>query len=395
MTSPIIGQSTIVVGAGIGGLTAALTLARAGREVLVVEQAEQLREVGTGIQLSPNASRVLYSLGLGGQLEAVAFIPQAIEARSSDGRLVMREQLGAYAMSRYGFPYLHLHRADLHSVLVEAAAAHPSIQLRLGARCDGVSSDSISASAVLAGSGERLEAELLIGADGIHSVVHEALLGSARPRFTGNVAWRALIPVAELSGVEPPPVAGIWMGGGAHVVMYYVRRGELVNIVAVVEQEGWEVESWSERGDPEQLRAAFAGWNATVASTLAAVRPEACYRWALLDRAPLPSWSRGRIVLLGDACHPTLPFLAQGAAMAIEDAAALASCLSTDQSAAAALRRYEALRKPRTSKIQRVSRLNARIFHLRGRSAGVRNRLLPIVTRRTRLADELYAYDAS
>ena len=387
-------QSAIVVGAGIGGLTTALAMARAGRDVLVLEQAEQLGEVGAGVQLSPNASRVLYSLGLREQLEACAFRPQAIEARSSVGRLVFRERLGAYAVSRYGFPYLHLHRADLHAVLAEAVAADPRIELRLGARCDRVSSDSISPSAVLAGSGERLETELLIGADGIHSAVREALFGSAQPRFTGNVAWRALIPVDELSGTKPPPVAGIWMGAGAHVVMYYLRRGELVNVVAVVEQAGWEVESWSERGNPDELRAAFAGWNASVTSTLAAVKPEACYRWALLDRPPLPSWSGGRAVLVGDACHPTLPFLAQGAAMAIEDAATLAHCLATAGSSAEALRRYEALRKPRTSKIQRVSRLNARIFHLGEPWAGVRNQVLPLVTRATRLADELYAYDA-
>jgi salicylate hydroxylase len=386
--------TTIVVGAGIGGLTAALALARAGRDVLILEQASRLGEVGAGIQLSPNATRVLYSLGLRGQLEACAFPPQAVEARSSAGRLVLREQLGDYAVSRYGFPYLHLHRADLHAVLAEAAAADPRVELRLGARCDAVSSDASSATAVLAGSKERLETDLLVGADGIHSTVREALLGTARPRFTGNVAWRALIPAAALSGFKPPPVAGIWMGPGAHVVIYYLRRGELVNVVAVVEQVGWEVESWSERGSPDELRAAFAGWHPAVTSTLAAVDPEACYRWALLDRPPLPSWSGGRIVLLGDACHPTLPFLAQGAAMAIEDAASLARCLSTDSPATEALRRYEALRKPRTSKIQRVSRLNARIFHMRGLSASARNRLLPIVTRRTGFADELYAYDA-
>ena len=394
MSATVREQPTIVVGAGIGGLTVALSLARADRDVLILEQAAQLGEVGAGIQLSPNASRVLYSLGLREPLEACAFRPQAVEARSSVGRLVFREKLGAYAVSRYGFPYLHLHRADLHAVLAEAVAADPRIELRLGVRCDTVSSDSISASAVLAGSGERLETELLIGADGIHSAVRESLFGSARPRFTGNVAWRALIPVDELSGAKPPPVAGIWMGAGAHVVMYYLRRGELVNVVAVVEQTGWEVESWSERGNPNDLRAAFAGWNATVTGTLAAVKPEACFRWALLDRPPLPSWSGGRIVLLGDACHPTLPFLAQGAAMAIEDAATLGRCLAADAPPSEALRRYEALRKPRASKIQRVSRLNARIFHLRGPSAGVRNHLLPLVTRATRLADELYAYDA-
>jgi len=392
--SAVSAPSTIVVGAGIGGLTAALALARTGRDVLVVEQAQQLGEVGAGVQLSPNATRVLYSLGLREQLEACAFFPEAVEARSSDGRLVMREPLGAHAVSRYGFPYLHLHRADLHAVLARAAAAHPSIEIRLGARCAELSTDSTTASLVLAGSGETLRAALLVGADGIHSVVREGLLGTALPRFTGNVDWRALIPAAELSGVTPPPVASIWMGAGAHVVMYYLRRGELVNIVAVVEQAGWEVESWSERGDPEQLRAAFAGWNPTLTSVLAAVPPGACYRWALLDRAPLSSWSQERVVLLGDACHPTLPFLAQGAAMAIEDAAALAGCLSTDPFPTVALQRYEALRKPRTSKIQRVSRLNARIFHLRGRSATLRNRLLPAITRRTHLADDLYSYDA-
>jgi salicylate hydroxylase len=387
-------RSTIVVGAGIGGLTAALALARAGRDVLVLEQAGRVGEVGAGIQLSPNATRVLYSLGLRERLETVAFVPQAIEARSSTGRLVMREPLGDHAITRYGFPYLHLHRADLHAVLAAAAAADPHVEVRLGARCAEVSADSSCARAVLAGSDETLEADLLVGADGIHSVVREALLGSARPRFTGNVAWRALVPVSELSGVQPAPVAGIWMGAGAHVVMYYLRRGELVNVVAVVEQDGWEIESWSERGNPAELQSAFAGWNASVTSTLAAVRPDTCYRWALLDRPPLPSWSGGRAVLLGDACHPTLPFLAQGAAMAIEDAACLARCLSTDSSPADALARYEAVRKPRTSKVQRVSRLNARIFHVGGRSAAVRNRLLPIVTRRTGFADELYAHDA-
>ena len=387
-------RSTIVVGAGIGGLTAALALSRAGREALVLEQAKQIGEVGAGIQLSPNATRVLYSLGLRERLEAVAFVPDAIEARSSDGRLVMREPLGSHAVTRFGFPYLHLHRADLHAALSEAVAADPRVEIRLGARCAEVSADASSARAVLAGTEETLEADLLVGADGIHSVVREALLGSTRPRFTGNVAWRALIPAADLSGVRPAPVAGIWMGAGAHVVVYYVRGGELVNVVAVVEQNGWEVESWSERGNPEELRAIFAGWHPSVTDTLAAVRPDACYRWALLDRPPLSSWSAGRIVLLGDACHPTLPFLAQGAAMAIEDAASLARCLSDGALPGDAARRYEALRKPRTSKVQRVSRLNARIFHMRGRSAAVRNRLLPVVTRRTGFADELYAHDA-
>jgi salicylate hydroxylase len=337
---------------------------------------------------------VLYWLGLREELEASASIPQAIEARSFDGTLVLREQLGARAASRYGFPHLHVHRADLHAVLTRAATAHPGIELRLGARCSGVSSDSFSASAVLADSGERSDTGPLVGADGIHSVARESLSGTARPRFTGNVAWRALIPVGELPEGKPPPVARTCIGDGAHVVMYYVSGGERLNLVAVVEQAGCEVESWSERGDPAEPRAAFAGWNSTVTGTLAAVDPGTCYCWALLDRAPLPSWCGGRIALLGDACHRTLPFLAQRAAMAIEDAAVLASCITPDVEPTAALRRYEGLRKPRTSKIQRVSRLNARMVHARGPWVGVRNRLLPTVTRITRLADELYTCDA-
>jgi salicylate hydroxylase len=386
-------RSTIVVGAGIGGLTAALSLAGEGVEVLVLEQAETLGEVGAGIQISPNASRVLYSLGLRERLEAVAFEPEAIEARSSRGTLVMREPLGEKCLSRFGFPYLHLHRADLHAALIDAAAAQPRIEIRLGARCTGASSYAEAATATVEASGERISADVLIGADGIHSAVREALLGPEKPRFTGNVAWRALIPADDLPA-GPPPVASIWMGPGAHLVLYYVRGGTLINVVAVIEQPGWEIESWSEPGDPDQLRAAFAGWPTPVTETLAAVRPASCYRWALLDRAPLPRWSGGRLGLLGDACHPTLPFLAQGAAMAIEDGAVLAQCLNAETSPAMALRRYEAARKPRTSKVQRVSRLNARLFHLRGPLARIRDRTLGAAARLTKLSRDLYGYDA-
>ena len=388
-------HSALVVGAGVGGLTAALALARAGLLVTVVEQAQALGEVGAGLQVSPNATRVLFHLGLEAGLSALTFSPEAVEARGwQRGQEIRRAPLGETARERYGFPYFHMHRADLVSVLGQACRAEPRIQLRLGeavAACEGDGTPSL----VLA-SGERLEADVLVGADGLRSIVREALFGPAAPRFTGNVAWRGLIPAERLEGADIRPVAALWMGPGAHFVHYFVRGGTLVNFVGVVEADDWREESWSSRGKAADLRRDFSGWHPTVRRIVEAAPEDACFRWALFDRDPLPKWSRGAVTLLGDACHPTLPFMAQGACMAIEDAAVLAACLSGCRRGelSAALSRYEDLRRPRTAGIQADSRRNARIYHLPPPFSWARNLVMGAGLGMGSTMDGLYRYDA-
>jgi salicylate hydroxylase len=287
-----------------------------------------------------------------------------------------------------------MHRADLVSVLGQACRAEPRIHLRLGeavAACEGDGTPSL----VLA-SGERLEADVLVGADGLRSIVREALFGPAAPRFTGNVAWRGLIPAERLEGADIRPVAALWMGPGAHFVHYYVRGGTLVNFVGVVERDDWREESWSSLGEAADLRRDFAGWHPTVRRIVEAAPEDACFRWALFDRDPLPKWSRGAVTLLGDACHPTLPFMAQGACMAIEDAAVLAACLSGCRRGdiPAALSRYEDLRRPRTAGIQADSRRNARIYHLPPPFSWARNLVMGAGLGMGSTMDGLYRYDA-
>ncbi len=385
----------IVVGAGIGGLTAALALARKGLAVTVLEQAPEFGEVGAGIQVSPNASRVLVELGLESALLDLAFVPEAVERRTwRRGHRLVHLPLGHEVARRHGAPYLHLHRADLHEVLAAAALATPGIETHLGAACASVEQDADGVTAIDAG-GRRFAGDLLVGADGIRSVVREALFGPAAPRFTGCVAWRGVVPADAVREAHVRPVAANWMGPGAHFVHYYLRRGALVNFVAVVEKTGWETESWTERGGKSELRADFAGWHPTVQGLIEAADPDACFKWALHDRDPLPRWTEGRVTLLGDACHPTLPFMAQGACMAIEDAAVLAECVASEAAVPAALAGYEGLRRSRTAGIQRGSRANATLYHLRGPKAWLRNATLPLAAGRlAKRTDALYAYDA-
>ena len=223
--------------------------------------------------------------------------------------------------------------------------------------------------------GETLTAALVVGADGIRSTVRAALFGPEQPRFTGNVAWRGLVPARALDGAGVRPVAALWMGPGAHFVHYFVRGGELVNFVGVVERGDWRDESWTARGDKRDLLRDFAGWHSAVQAIVAAADASACFRWALFDRDPLPRWSRGATTLIGDACHPMLPFMAQGACMAIEDAAVLAESVSTSAADALpdALARYETLRRPRTAAIQLGSRRNRELYHLHAPRSWVRN----------------------
>ena len=389
------GLTILIAGGGIGGLTAALSLAKAGFEVALFEQAAEFGEIGAGIQLSPNCTRVLHHLGLEPALQACAFLPERTEFRAwKSGKVVGSSVLGQRVRDRYGFPYYHIHRGDLLRVLVEAAVRSPAIELNAAAEVTGFEQNGIERDARVrvAVGGSVREGDALIGADGIHSAVRAQLFGDDAPRFTGNVAWRALVPVERLPAGLVRPVTAAWWGPHKHFVHYYLRSGTLVNCVCIVEKTGWEVESWTERGELDELKRDFAGWHEDVQALIDNMDGDSLYKWALHDRAPMPRWSEGVVSLLGDACHPTLPFMAQGAAMAIEDAAVLAGCLAGDDSVAAGLKRYEDLRRPRTAGVQNGSRRNARVFHLTGVKAWLRNRAL----RRAGAwaMDGLFRYDA-
>ena len=384
-------DGVLIAGGGIGGMTAALCFAQRGFDVQVFEQSAEFSEIGAGIQLSPNCTRVLHDLGLESALREVAFLPEGTQMRDwRSGRVISSSRLGQHVLDTYGLPYYHIHRADLMQVLVHAADTTRKITLHAGACVENVEQNNAGVS-LTAGS-ERYEGALLVGADGIHSIVRSALFGPEAPTFTGCVAWRGLVPVDRLPVDLVRPMATAWWGPHKHFVHYYVRGGELVNCVCVVEKSGWEVESWNERGDHAELKADFAGWHDTVRVLIDNMDPAACFKWALFDRPPIPHWGRGRVTLLGDACHPTLPFMAQGAAMAIEDAAVLARLVAQGGDVATQLKRYETSRQARTARIQNGSRRNARIFHMTGVPAWLRNRLVGVV--QNNLLDWLYRYDA-
>lgn len=356
-------MTLIIVGGGIGGLTAALCLNHFGCDVRVLEKSSELGEAGAGIQLSPNAMKVFEALGLGDALMQVGFVPEAIELRMGQSGLgLIRAPLGETAEMRWGAPYLHIHRADLISVLSEALNARASGAVHLDCEIAGYEHTETGVVAVLA-NGARHEGRALIGADGIHSVIRAQMFGPDAPVFTGNVAWRATVPVARLGGHVPRPVAGAWMGRGKHAVTYLLRGGQLANLVAVVERDDWQTESWTELGCRAEALADFAGWHPTITRMIE--ESDTLYRWALFDRPPLPKWSDGRVALMGDAAHPMLPFMAQGAAMAIEDAWALACLLTNRADVSEALQAYFKLRVNRATRVQAGSRANAKTFHQR------------------------------
>jgi len=346
-----------VVGGGIGGLVAGLALHRAGLDVRVFEQAPVVGTVGAGIQLAPNATRVLDALGVLPAVRRIAVEPTAFEFRRwDDGRLLSSTPLGPPVEAAYGAPYLHVHRGDL------VAALAALVPVEVGARCVDVLPGDRDVEVRFAG-GRRERVDLVVGADGIHSVVRQAILGAADARFTGHVAFRGLIPAARVAGLPVGHTSTVRMGPGRHCVHYFVSAGRLLNVVCVIEEDSWTQESWTDHGDPAELRAAFADWDPVVRALIDAL--DAPLKWALFDRLPFPRWSKGPVTLLGDACHPMLPYGAQGAAQAIEDAAVLSACLRAEPTdVPAALARYEALRHDRTARVQEISRGNATRFHL-------------------------------
>ncbi len=349
-----------VVGAGIAGLTVAAALVHSGLRCEVFEQARLLGEVGAGVQVAPNAARLLHRLGLGEWLRETAVRPRAIEMRRWDDNSVLRRTpLGQACEQLFGAPYYTVLRADLHRGLVERV---PAGTVHLGLRCTAVVERCDGVRLQFA-DGSSVTADVVIGADGIHSRVRDLLVRD-EPRYSGQCIYRALLPAGRLPFLLREPKVVLWLGPGRHCVCYPVDGGRRISLAATIPDPHWAAESWSAQGDPADLAAAYLDWHPEVRAVTSAA--DALGRWALHDREPLPRWSTDRATVVGDAAHPMLPFLAQGANQAIEDALALAACLREVSLDAipAALARYQNARKPRTAQVHRTARANTTALHL-------------------------------
>jgi salicylate hydroxylase len=355
-------RRVVVVGGGIGGLTAALALRAVGCEVVVIERAERFGEIGAGVQLGPNATRVLRGLGLAGELGEVGVHPPTAQfLRWRDGAVLGAQPLAEQMEQRFGAPYYTLYRPDLIEVL---AAKLPAGVVRFGTAVTEVRAEPGQRPSVHLADGTSESADIVVGADGTHSAVRSSTVGDVPARFSGMCAYRALVP-REAVDADAAAVVQVWLGPGRHLVAYPVgRQARYLNLVCVVPDPDWSTESWTAPGSADQLRAHFQDWSPRPRRLLESVS-EPVFRWALYDREPLTGWSAPGTTLMGDACHPMLPFLAQGAAQAIEDAAALAVQLrDPDIDAGTALHRYEQARLPHTARIQRLSWENNTVYHL-------------------------------
>jgi salicylate hydroxylase len=387
----------LIAGGGIGGLVAALALIRQGIPAEVHEQAGALKEVGAGVQISPNGARVLFELGVGEAVAALSCETKGKEMRLwNTGQAWPIADVLAEATALYGYPYFTVYRPDLLAALEAALRDAAPDALHLGHKAEGFEAvgDRVRLRFTDGGSAEG---DVLIGADGIHSVVRRQLWGEGAARFTRLLAWRGVIPMAKLPRHMNRPVGSNWVGPGRHVVHYPLRRSELMNFVGVVEGVDWQVESWTAQGTHAELHRDFDGWHPDIHAMIEAIGTP--FRWAFLARDPLPAWGQGRVSLLGDACHPTLPFMAQGAVMAIEDGFILARALAEIDDPAAALRRYEDARRDRTARVVVGSSANTKRFHnpelahAEGAAAYVaREFAVPVMRERT---EWLYTYDVT
>lgn len=354
-------KKILISGAGIGGLTAALALLRRGFEVKVLEQASALGEVGAGLQLSANANRALTLLGVGKAVKEIAAEPEEKEVRLwSTGQTWKLFDLGKSSVEEYGYPYYMVYRPDLHKVLVDAVLKLDGNAIELNSKCVGFSS-STDGVVVSLEDGRTLQGDALIGADGVHSVIRRQMFGEGAAIYSGCMAWRGVIPTSRLPEKLLRPVGTNWVGPGRHVIHYPLRGGQLMNFVGIVETDRWVAESWNHKGTHEECHADFEGWNDDVHELIRHI--DQPFKWALMARPPLEKWTNGRVTLLGDASHPTLPFLAQGAVMAIEDGFVLARAIEAYSDIDQALLRYEAARIERTSLIVQKSTENGKRFH--------------------------------
>lgn len=360
----------IISGAGIAGLATAIACRLHGFKIAVYEQASEISEVGAGLQVSANGFKVLQALGVIPHLQNSYFEPENIELRIGEtGQQVFAIPMKGLSEKRWGAPYIHIHRADLMNGLLARLEELAPQCIHLNTR---ITHYKETETTVLAydQQGNEINADLLIGADGIHSAVREQLLGNDNPRFTGNIAWRVTVPISRLTS-PPPPNACVWVGDQKHAVTTRIKSGKVVNFVGIVEQSHWQEEGWKIKGSKEQALADFKHWDSTVTDIINA--SDEFYRWALFDRAALPTWHAQQVVLVGDAAHPMLPSMAQGAVQALEDAWILAQHLNKEPNTRQALRDYFATRYKRTKKIQTLSARNLRLFH---KKPGIQRNLL-------------------
>lgn len=347
-----------IVGGGLGGLSAAIALLQRGYDVHVYERAPELLEIGAGVHIGPNCTRILRSFGLGEALDQIGFRPsRSVFRRWSDGTPIADQPLGELA-EVFGAPIYTVHRGELLSMLLSAI---PAERVHVGHPCTGLEQHGDEVRVRFDGNRE-ITADLVIGADGIHSVVREFVTGGDQAQFSGCCAYRGLLPWDVMESLGGERVVGAWFGPGGHVVQYPISAGKTMNIVAMVQEPSWTRESWLDIGSKSDLLAHFASWDERLQNVLRALDEDSLMKWALYDRAALSTWRRGRVVLLGDAAHAMLPFMAQGAAQSIEDGVILARALDAfdiDD----ALSAYESIRRPRATRIQDSSRENNITFH--------------------------------
>jgi salicylate hydroxylase len=395
-----VSRTVFVAGAGIGGMTAALTLAKKGFRVVVLEKAEKLEEAGAGLQLSPNASRILVELGLEPRLAGRAVVPESINIMSARaGGEISRLPLGEAATFRSGAPYWVVHRADLQAALQAEVNDNPDVELRLGWQFEDVTKHARGLTVVQRSGLSRQQdlATALIGADGIWSSVRHHLFPEVQPQFSGLIAWRGTLAATALPREYTSPRVQLWMGPNAHLVAYPISGGRQINVVAIVAGT-WNRPGWSAPGESNDVKKTFASarWPATARMLINAV--DEWRRWALFTVPDDGDWYQGSIALLGDAAHGMLPFAAQGAGMAIEDAAVLAKSLSdgaTDTAAgvAAALKGYARQRRGRIAKVQRAARRQGRIYHMTGPTAAARDLVIRALGPKQMLARQDWIFD--